>query len=213
MNPALFKAKVPALMKQFMADFDCTKEDAAAVFGNAGHESGGFTQMQEIRPTVAGSRGGFGWFQWTGPRRRQFEGYCERNSLDPISDKANYGFLWLELKGPEKAALPRMRLAKTLRDKVIEFELAYERAGIKHYDSRVKWANIALGAFEAKYGAGLATKPKPMGRPGGAVVAGGTAGTSAGAAAQQAGLPIWSVVVIAIVVAALAAFITWKIKK
>jgi hypothetical protein len=145
---AIFKAKVPALMRQFMADFKATKEDAAAVFGNAGHESAGFTKLQEVKPTVPGSRGGFGWFQWTGPRRRTFEAYCQRNNLDPRSDKANYGFMWLELHGDEKAAISRLRNAKTLRDKVIEFELGYERAGIKHYDSRVKWANLALGAYE-----------------------------------------------------------------
>lgn len=145
----LFKAKVPGLMRQFMKDFGCTKEDAAAVFGNAGHESGGFQHMQEISPTVQGSRGGFGWFQWTGPRRRAFEAYCARNDLIPTGDKANYGFLWTELHGDEQAAIPKLKAAKTLKDKVIAFELGYERAGIKHYDSRIIWANTALGAYEA----------------------------------------------------------------
>lgn len=148
-NKAVFAAKAPGLMRQFMKDFDCTKLDAAAVFGNAGHESGGFQLMQEISPTVQGSRGGFGWFQWTGPRRRAFEAYCERNDLIPTSDKANYGFLWTELHGDEQAAIPKLKAAKTLKDKVIAFELGYERAGVKHYDSRLIWANTALGAYEA----------------------------------------------------------------
>lgn len=151
-SPALFKAKVPALMKQFMVDFQCTKEDAAAVFGNAGHESTGFINMQEIAPTVAGSRGGYGWFQWTGPRRVAFESYCIRNGLKATSDDANYKWLFVELKGSERAAIPATKRAKTLRDKVVAFEMNYERAGIKHYDSRLKWAQIALAAFEAKYG-------------------------------------------------------------
>jgi hypothetical protein len=209
MSAAIFKAKVPALMRQFMADFDCTKEDAAAVFGNAGHESGGFTQMQEINPTVAGSRGGFGWFQWTGPRRRAFEAYCERNNLSPTSDKTNYGFLWLELHGSEKSAISRLKAAQSLREKVIAFELGYERAGIKHYDSRTKWANLALGAYEAKYGAGLG-KLKPTNKTGATVST--TAGAGAGAAAHQAGLPIWAVLLIAVGVAALA-FAIWKFRK
>ena len=55
-------------MARLMADFDCTAEDAAAVFGNAGHESAGLEKLQEIRPTVPGSRGGWGWFQWTGDK-------------------------------------------------------------------------------------------------------------------------------------------------
>ena len=205
-SKAVFIAKVPALMREFMVDFDCTKEDAAAVFGNAGHESGGFTQMQEIKPTVAGSRGGSGWFQWTGPRRRAFEAYCDRNNLSPTSDKANYGFLWRELHGDERAAIPRLKAAKTLRDKVVAFELGFERAGIKHYDSRVKWANLALGAYEAKYGDAPPKKNKT-----GATIS-TTAGAGAGAAAQQAGLPIWAVVLIAVAVAGVA-FAIWKFRK
>ena len=206
-SAAIFKAKVPALMREFMVDFDCTKEDAAAVFGNAGHESGGFTQMQEIKPTVAGSRGGYGWFQWTGPRRRAFEAYCARNNLSPTSDKANYSFLWLELRGDEKGAIPRLKAAKTLRDKVVAFEMGFERAGIKHYDSRVKWANLALGAYEAKYGD---APPKKKNKTGAVVST--TAGAGAGAAAQQAGLPIWAVLLIAVGVAAIT-FAICKFKK
>lgn len=139
-------------MRRFMADFDCSELDAAAVFGNAGHESLGFTALQEIKPTVTGSRGGYGWFQWTGPRRRAFEAYCKRNNLQPASEKANYGFLFVELHGDEAGAMPATKRAKSLKDKVIAFEAGYERAGVKHYDSRLKWANIALEAFRAEDG-------------------------------------------------------------
>lgn len=211
MNPTTFKAKVPALMKQFMTDFDCTKEDAAAVFGNAGHESGGFMLMQELKPTVAGSRGGFGWFQWTGPRRRAFEAHCKLNNLEPTSDAANYGFLCHELRGDEKMAVPRMKAAKSLGNKVVEFELGYERAGVKHYKSREDWANIALEAFKAKYGNGLAPKTKPTPNATGAVVS-TSAGTGTGAAAYQAGAPLWLAALIGVGVA-LVAFLIWKFKK
>lgn len=149
MGDALFREKVPGLMRRFMADFACSKEDAAAVFGNAGHECAGFTKLQEIKPTIAGSRGGYGWFQWTGPRRKQFEAYCARNGIPPNSDKANYNWLWLELHNSEKGAVAAVRKAGTLRQKVEAFELAYERAGVKHYDSRERWARIALAAFDA----------------------------------------------------------------
>lgn len=149
MNAATFKAKVPALMKQFMADFDCSELDAAAVFGNAGHESAGFLKLQEIKPVIPGTRGGYGWFQWTGPRRRAYEAYCARNKLHPASDEANYKFLFVELNGDEKAAIPALKKVRDLRGKVIAFELAYERAGVKHYDSRVQWAHVALAAYQA----------------------------------------------------------------
>jgi hypothetical protein len=147
-NHELFRAKVPGLMKRFMADFDCTVEDAAAVFGNAGHESGGFRLMQELKPTIAGSRGGYGWFQWTGPRRRAFEDYCRRNKLVPSSDEANYKFLWVELHGDEAGALPKLKAAKGLSAKVIAFEQGFERAGVKHYPSRQEYARIAMAAYD-----------------------------------------------------------------
>lgn len=169
MSDQLFREKVPALMRRFMADFDCTAEDAAAVFGNAGHESGGFRLLQELKPTVPGSRGGYGWFQWTGPRRRAFEAYCQRNGLNPASDDANYKFLWVELHGDEKAALPKLRAAQGLYEKVVAFELGYERAGVKHYPSRLQWARKALDAYQKAKDAPPATKPpvKPKPEPSG----------------------------------------------
>lgn len=144
-----FTSKAPTYMGLFMNDFDADKLDAAAVFGNFGHESAGFTKLQEINPTVPGSAGGWGWAQWTGSRRTAFESYCKRNGYDPASDMANYKWLWNELKTTEKGALPKLKAAKTLRDKVIAFENAFERAGVKHYDSRLEWAERALAAYDA----------------------------------------------------------------
>jgi hypothetical protein len=144
----LFREKAPGIMRLLMADFDLSAEDAAAILGNLGHESGGFKFLQEKKPLIPGSKGGYGWAQWTGPRRRQYEAYCSRNKLDPASDKANYGFLWVELRGSEKAAIPAVKAARTLRDKVVAFEAKFERAGIKHHDSRVIWAERALEAFK-----------------------------------------------------------------
>jgi len=136
----LFTQKVHYIRPRLRADFTLSDQDADAIIGNLAHESGGFEHFQEIDPTVAGSRGGFGWAQWTGPRRRAFEAYCSRNDLDPFSDVANYGWLWVELTGPEKRAIPAVKAAKGLAAKVKAFELNFERAGIKHYDSRTSWA-------------------------------------------------------------------------
>ena len=150
-------------MKLLMKDFGFSTTDAAAVMGNAGHESNGFETLQEIEPTVAGSRGGFGWFQWTGPRRKAFEAYCARNKLDIRSREANYAFLFLELKDSEKGAVNKTKLAKTLADKVKAFENAFERSGVKHYGSRVVWATRALNAYGAPQKATEAptAAPKP----------------------------------------------------
>jgi hypothetical protein len=144
-----FSEHVPRYMRKLMQDFGLTLDDAAAVFGNAGHESLGFTAMQEFKPVVAGSRGGWGMFQWTGPRRRAFEAYCERNKLDIKSLDVQYAWLFNELKGPEKGAIVKLKKAVGLDAKVMAFEKGFLRAGVKHYEARKKWARIALAAYAA----------------------------------------------------------------
>jgi hypothetical protein len=169
----LFRATAPRHMRQLMADFGFDKHDSAAVFGNAGHESNGFRSMQEIKPAVPGSRGGYGWFQWTGPRRKAFEAYCTRNGLAPASDAANYAWLFVELSGPEKKAVAAVKNASELRAKVEAFEKAFERAGVKHYDSRERWARIALEAFDAAPLADPVPSPPPAEKPGSWIAFGG----------------------------------------
>jgi hypothetical protein len=157
---AHFRAVAPKYMALLLQDFPMLGvEDAAAVFGNAGHESKGLTDDQEDKPVVKGSRGGANWMQWTGPRRRALEAYCARNGLDPNSDEAAYKWLFLELKGAEKAAIPALLKAKTLKGKVEAFEKAFLRAGVKHYPSRLKWAEIALDAFSDTAGQVAAEEP------------------------------------------------------
>lgn len=156
---SLFTDKAPPIMVTLMADFALDKLDAAAILGNIGWECGGFKFLQELKPVVPGSKGGLGWCQWTGPRRVAFEAYCKRNGLDPYSDRANYGFLFTELRGSEKAAIPAVKAATTLFKKVVAFEKAFERAGVKHYESRDNYALDALLAYEALERAG---KLKPL---------------------------------------------------
>lgn len=159
---SIFRQKAPVLIDALLEEFPFLQVlDGAAIAGNAGHESGGFTQMQELRPTVKGSRGGLGWFQWTGPRRRAFEAWCKRHGMKPASDAANIGFLVHELRTSEAQAIPRLRAAATLEAKVRAFELAYERAGVKHYASRVNYAKQALAAYQAINGVPL-PRPKPV---------------------------------------------------
>jgi hypothetical protein len=163
----LFSEKAPGIMVLLMQDFDMDMPSAAAIVGNLGHESGGFKFLQELKPMVPGSRGGWGWAQWTGPRRRQFESYVKRNNLDPASDFANYAFLHVELTTTEKRAVPAVKNAKTLAQKVKAFEMSFERAGIKHYPRRNKYASQARAAFKIAYPYGLpsAKKVYPVGLP------------------------------------------------
>ncbi|WP_240233631.1 phage tail tip lysozyme [Devosia lacusdianchii] len=165
---ATFRAKAPGIMAQLLRDFPITPTDAAAIVGNAGHESLGFTALQEFKPTVAGSRGGWGWMQWTGPRRKAFEAYCARTGKNPASDDANYAWLFLELKGVEGTegrAIGKTTAAADLNAKVIAFEKAFLRAGVKHYPSRQQWAKIALDEWRKVLPQGVPipspTEPEP----------------------------------------------------
>lgn len=182
---ATFRAKAPLAMRRLMREFpSITRDDAAAILGNAGHESGGLLILQEKEPTVAGSRGGYGWFQWTGPRRRRFEAWCINQGLRPSSDAANVGFLIYELRTTEGSALGALARAKTLEGKVEAFERAFERAGVKHYPARQRWARIAVEAFDASGDA----NPKPLSKSrtmGGAATA-GTGVIGAAAAGYEA---------------------------
>ncbi|WP_156899432.1 phage tail tip lysozyme [Pleomorphomonas koreensis] len=126
-----------------------TVEDAAAAFGNGGHESLGFTKLQEVKP-IAG-RGGFGWFQWTGPRRRAFEAWCREEGLDPAGPSANIGFLAHELATSERATVGKVSAALGLEAKTKAFEMAFERPGVAHTDRRLAWARIALDAYNTAY--------------------------------------------------------------
>jgi hypothetical protein len=87
MSDAMFRQKAPAIMADLMRDFPPLDPlGAAAILGNIGHECDGFRHLQEIHP-VAG-RGGLGWCQWTGPRRRAFEAWCSvcrRHRMRPIT--------------------------------------------------------------------------------------------------------------------------------
>jgi len=86
------------------SDLGITKDQAAGIVSNLMAESG-LRGINEEHPLIPGSRGGFGWAQWTGPRRVEFEQWAEAHHLDPSSDEANYGFLVEDLRSGRNAAL------------------------------------------------------------------------------------------------------------
>jgi hypothetical protein len=202
-----FEETAKRIIRDLIRDFQLDVPSCAAIVGNFGHETGGFTKLQEIKPTVSGSRGGYGWAQWTGPRRRSYESWCDKHTLDPSTYDANYGFAKYELQNDYAAALKRVRAPGSLRDKVVAFEIAYEGAGVKSYDSRLRYAERALKAFGAVPAPPDIPKPvpvpvKPKSNAGpalGTVVAGGTTA----AAAHKQGMSTTSVLIAVAVVIAL----------
>jgi Phage tail lysozyme len=146
---AKFKEKAPGIMSQLMDDFGVNDFQAAGILGNIGVECDGFTEMQEINP-VGGGTGGYGWAQWTGPRRKQFFAYCQKTGNDKDSDAANYGFMKQEFEGPYKSVIVNLKKTQTVADATRVVLVQYEGAGVPATDRRIAWANMALTAFKSQ---------------------------------------------------------------
>lgn len=71
---------------------------------NMQDESGLNPGINEIAPLVPGSRGGFGLYQLTGPRRVAYERYAQDRGLNVADPNAQLDFLMMELQGPESRA-------------------------------------------------------------------------------------------------------------
>ena len=157
-DTSLFKTLAPRMMRDLMRDFSPLADfQAAGAVGNGGGETSGFTQLQEINPTVKGSKGGLGFFQWTGMkvkpagRRRVFEALLKKMNAGPDNYDANYEMLKTELKGSEKATITALRKTKSIDEATKIFMVKFERPGDKpHYEGRVTWSKMALAAYQAE---------------------------------------------------------------
>lgn len=146
-----FRQKAPGIMRRLRDDLGLSPEQAAGVLGNIGVECDQFRHMQEIRP-IRG-RGGFGWMQWTGPRRVAFEAWAQQRGFDIRSDDANYGFLVTELKGSEARSLASLRRQTTAEAAAEDFMEKFERPGVPNLGNRARLARVALADYKAVYNA------------------------------------------------------------
>ena len=109
----------------------------------------GFQSLQEVKP-IRGGEGGWGWCQWTGPRRRAFEKWATDNNFDLSSDDANYGFLVHELQGSMASSLRILKEAPTLEAATRVFMKSFENplVTVAGLPSRLKYANLALKEYQ-----------------------------------------------------------------
>jgi len=142
------------LMGDLMSDFGLSRMHASALVGNLDHESGGFKMLQELDPTVPGSRGGAGYGMWTGPRRKAFEQYVKENNLDPASYEANYGFLKHEITNDpyEAKQFAKFLATDTVDDATRVLSDSYLRPGKPNLDSRLARAQAYFGGEGAASG-------------------------------------------------------------
>lgn len=147
---ASFKERAPDVMARLQADFGLNATEAAGILGNLGQESG-LRAIQEGKP-ISG-RGGFGWAQWTGARRTQFEAFAANRGLDIKSDETNYQFLAHELRNGQARHLEAVRGATSPEDAARRF-FPFESGGDPRtiYGARDRFARDAMEAYLARGG-------------------------------------------------------------
>lgn len=149
----VFTDKAKVYIPRLMKDLNITQVQACGIFGNLGTETGGFTALQEIKPTVSGSKGGLGWMQWTGMklpngRRVKFENWCQINKLNPMSDEANYRYLVKETLTDEIHSLDQLRKTTTVEAATETFMALNLRPGKPNLPSRLSYAKQAQLAMQ-----------------------------------------------------------------
>ena len=137
------------LIDDLKSNYDMTTEQAAGFVGNLWHETGGFKFMQELKPTVKGSRGGLAFAQWTGPRRTQFEGLLEElGDLPADSYEGNWAMITEEFDTTERGALNKILGATTVEDAATATSNFYLRPGKPMLDKRIQNANMIYNAYQ-----------------------------------------------------------------
>ncbi len=152
-RPASFEVRGGWVVAALVKEFGLTPEQAAGIVGNLGFESEGFETLQERGQTPPS--GGWGWAQWTGPRRRSFEAWCATHNLDQSSDEANYGYLVEELRTSHAHDLAQLKKTTALDSAVFTFGVMFEAPGgttdtfLPGNDGRLKYAQRALAGYKA----------------------------------------------------------------
>lgn len=113
-SPSALAASVPAASVPTSADASAIRQGlvnrglpdyvADAFVMNFQDESGLNPGINEAAPLVPGSRGGYGLYQLTGPRRTAYEQYAAQRGVDPANVDAQLDFMMSELQGPEASA-------------------------------------------------------------------------------------------------------------
>ena len=102
------------------------------IVAGMGSESGLNPAINERNPVVPGSRGGFGLYQLTGPRRIAFERWASENGKNVNDDQAQIDFMMTEFAGPERKAYDALIQAPDAQSAATIFTDAFLRPGVSH---------------------------------------------------------------------------------
>jgi hypothetical protein len=163
LQPGNGKDLAVELGNRLAQDYGLTQDQVAGVLAHFGHESAGFkSAVSEGKPLIPGSRGGYGYAQWTGPRRNALEKFAKDNGLDASKFITQYKFMQQE---PEfKQNIGAVKKATTMEQAAKAFA-PYESGGdprwIANWPSR-----LAIGRQAQSWMAGAsAPDQKPVPTP------------------------------------------------
>lgn len=124
------------LAKALMKDYGLSPAQAAGIVGNFVQEAG-----EDLPPDInqgghrgpPGSGAGYGWAQWTGPRRESFVGWSVANGYVPsasvpFTDAANYAYLKHELNTGYKDTITEIKATTTPGDAAFSFHKTFEKS-------------------------------------------------------------------------------------
>lgn len=156
------------LIKAFMAEYGLTAEQAAGPVGNFMREAAGtVTEAKKLPPDVNqgevsgappnGSDLGYGWAQWSGPRKTAFVTFMRSKGYvtdrGNATDAADFAYLKKELDSPGYAStITELKKQSTPEDAAVSFEATFERAGVPALEDRKKFAREAYDDYKASNG-------------------------------------------------------------
>lgn len=110
-------------------------------------ESGLNPGINEANPIVPGSRGGFGLYQLTGPRRVAYEQFASQKGVDPSNVDAQLDFLMQEGQGSERGAFEKILAAPDTATAAQTIVNDFLRPSPEHAQSRSsRYASLNGGA-------------------------------------------------------------------
>jgi len=104
---------------------------------NFQEESGLDSGINEVSPLVAGSRGGFGLAQWTGPRRVALEKFAAEQGVSVSDENMQMDFLMQELQGSESNAANSILATKDASGAASAIATDFLRPSAKNLQNRL----------------------------------------------------------------------------
>lgn len=134
---------------------------AEAFMLNFKDESGLNPGINEIAPLVPGSRGGYGLYQLTGPRRRAYEAFAAERGAPVDSVDAQLDFMMMELQGPESRAWQKISAAPDTGQAAAAVVNYFLRPAEQHRAKRTARYLGEGNSYEPPTGNALATAQPP----------------------------------------------------